>query len=249
MARLPPSGVAWFTLQEGAPFGPTIDELLVDLRLLPMPSKKVDEIRAKLCMVVGSWWQETGQFLDDQGGLEVEDVIDTLMSTAKHLEEAKAVLQAEEGGLQRAKNFEAVKLITKALSQHPVIGKLSKAEDYISSACEIAETISQACNAAAWMLGSVKGKRGRKPYHWYDGFVEVLGDIARENEIRARLEYDQYSREPKGRFFELAEGFERLFPPKMRSPSRGALVKRLSGSLKRFHKPHETKQHHAESDG
>ena len=49
-----------------------------------MPSKKVDEIRAKLCMVVGSWWQETGQFLDDQGGLEVEDVIDTLMSTAKH---------------------------------------------------------------------------------------------------------------------------------------------------------------------
>ena len=244
MARLPPSGVAWFALQEG----PTIDELLVDLKLLPMSSEKIAEIRHKLGVVVGSWWQETGQFLDDQGGLEVEDVIDTLMSTAKHLEEAKRVLQAVESGLQKVRNIEAVNKVKVILSLHPAIGK-DAVDEYLLSFCDVAQTISHTCRVAAAELGSIKGKRGRKPYHWYDGFVEVLWDIARENEIRARLEYDQYSREPKGRFFELAEGFERLFPPKMRSPSRGALVKRLSGSLKRFHKPHETKQHHAESDG
>ena len=249
MATLPPSGVAWASLYEGAPYGPTIDELLVDLKLLPMPSEKVAEIRGKLGVIVGSWWQEIGQFIEPDTGLEVEGVVATLARTAQHLEEAKAVLQAIGGGIQRADNVEAVNRIKEMLSLNPAIGKLSKAEDYISSACEIAETISQACHAAAGMLGSVKRKRGRKPYHWYDGFVEVLWDIARENEIRTRLEYDQYTREPKGRFLELAEFFEKLLPPEMRSPSRGSLVKRLSGPLKRFHKRHETKQQHADTDG
>jgi hypothetical protein len=234
MARLPSSGASWFALQEGAPFGPTIDELFVDLRLLPMPPEKVDEIRGKLCMVVGSWWQEIGQFIEPEIGLEVESVVATLSATAQHLEEAKTVLQAEEGGLQRAKNLEAVKLIRKALSQHPAIGKLSKAEDYISSACEVVETISQACHAAAWMLGSVKGKRGRPSHHWYAQFTEILCDIARENGIKASLENDRRTRKPKGRFLELAEGFERLFPRQMRSPSREALAKRLSGPLRQI---------------
>jgi hypothetical protein len=234
MARLPPSGAPWFALQEGAPFGPTIDELLVDLKLSPMPSEKVDGIRGKLCAVVGSWWQEIGQFIEPNTGLEVEGVVATLMATAQHLEEAKAVLQAGESGIHRANNIEAVNLIKKTLSLHPPIGKLNKAEDFISSAREVVETISQACHVAARMLGSVKGKRGRRSYHWYAQFTEILCDIACENGIQSSLENDRITGKPKGRFIELAEGFERLFPREMRSPSREALAKRLSGPLRQL---------------
>lgn len=234
MARLPSSGAAWFALQEGASFGPTIDELLVDLKLSPMPSEKVDEIRGKLCVVVGSWWQEIGQFIELDTGLEVEGIVSTLMATAQHLEEVKAVLQAGERGIHRANNVEAVNLVKKTLSLHSAIGKLNKAEDFISSACEVVETISQACHVAARMLGSVKGKRGRRSYHWYAQFTEILCDIACENGIKSSLENDRDTGKPKGRFIELAEGFERLFPPKMRSPSREALAKRLSGPLQKI---------------
>lgn len=234
MARLPPSGASWFALQEGVPFGPTIDELLVDLKLLPMPSERVKEIRSKLGVVVGSWWQQIGQFIEPDTGLEVEGVVATLARTAQHLEEAKTVLQAIGVGIQRADSVEAVNRIKEMLSLNPAIGKLSKAEEYISSACEIAETISQACHAAAWMLSSVKGKRGRPPHHWYNEFTQILCDIACENGIKSSLENDRDTGKPKGRFLELAEGFERLFPREMRSPSREALAKRLSGPLRQI---------------
>lgn len=234
MARLPSSGASWFALQEGSPSVPTIDELLVELGLLPMPYEKVEEIRGRLCMVVGSWWQEIGQFIDPNTAPDVESVVATLTATARHLEEARAVLQAGKEGIQRAENIEAASRIKKALSLHPAIGKLSKAEDYMSSACEIAETISQACNAAARMLGSVKGKRGRPSHHWYAQFTLILCDVACENRVKPILENDRVTGEPKGRFLELAEGFEQLFPREMRSPSRKALAKRLSGPLRQI---------------
>jgi hypothetical protein len=239
MTRLPPSGATSFALQEGvpqkgAPRVPTIEELLVDLKLKPMSSEKVAEIRGRLRIVVGSWWQEIGQFIEPDTGLEVEGVVATLRATAQHLKEAKAVLQAGESGIHRANNIEAVILIKKTLSLHPAIGNLNKAEDFIASACEVVETISQACHVTAWMLGSVKGKRGRPPHHWYNEFTQILCDIACENGIKATLENDRVTAEPKGRFIELAEGFERLFPRQMRSPSREALAKRLSGPLRQL---------------
>jgi hypothetical protein len=237
MTRLPPSGAASFALQEGAlqkgaPRVPTIEKLLVDLKLEPMSSEKVAEIRGRLRIVVGSWWQEIGQFIGSDGRLDVESVVASLMKAAQGLEEANAVLKAIEGGIQRAENFEAVSRIKKVLSRHPKIGKSS--EDYISSASEIAETISHTCRVAAQMLRSEERKRGRPSHHWYKDFTKILCDIARENRIKATLENDRVTGKPKGRFLELAVGFERLFPREMRSPSPEALAKRLSGPLRQI---------------
>jgi hypothetical protein len=79
-----------------------------------------------------------------------------------------------------------------------------------------------------------KPKPGKKAIDWFDDFTQVLGSIAEKNGIRPAVENDRESGKPKGRFFELAAGFERLLYPEMRTQSPSALAERLSRSFARL---------------
>ena len=93
--------------------------------------------------------------------------------------------------------------------------------------------VTQACLVAASDLKSMKAKAGRKSIDWYDDFTRILIFIAELNNISTTIVTDRVTGKPKGPFLELGAAFERLLYPPMRSPSRGALAKRLSRSLRR----------------
>jgi hypothetical protein len=93
--------------------------------------------------------------------------------------------------------------------------------------------VAAACLEAAKDLGKVKAKGGRPSLDWYDDFWRILTGIAEKNSIRPKVEINRVTGEAEGQFIELAERFEELLPPMLRSPTREAIAKRLQRAQER----------------
>jgi hypothetical protein len=100
-------------------------------------------------------------------------------------------------------------------------------DNYLSSFCPQLREVADACLAAAKACEAIPGKPGPNQFEWYTDFTRVLKFIAEKNVIRATV-INRRGAIADGRFVALAEAFERLLPPGMRTqPSgRGQRLKR-----------------------
>ncbi len=233
MVRLPRTG---YSVHAPVEIETTLDQVVADLGLAPMPAEEKARIRSALSAVNGRGLDECAASpkLDPHSKLQVEDIIAALAAIARDLKTAEQALRGCENGLRQARDIEVAKNVREILAMNPEIGNIDKANEFLSDCNDRLSTISHACLVAAKGLKSIKGKAGRKPLDWHDDFTAILTSIAEQNGIRATITIDRESREAQGRFLDLAALFEGLLLPSMRSPSRTALAKRLSRSITRL---------------
>jgi hypothetical protein len=155
-----------------------------------------------------------------------------LRAIARDLQLHEAALRGRQSGFRQSYEIEVANRIREVLSKNPEIK--TDADEFLSDSCDRISTISHACLIAARDLELNKGEAGKKAIDWFDDLTRVLVNIAEKNGIRPSIENDRRTGKPRGRFFELAAGFEFLLYPQMRSPSPTALAKRLSRSLARL---------------
>jgi hypothetical protein len=157
-----------------------------------------------------------------------------LKTIARDLVSIKQHLSSVEGrGQHQFHDLEVTRRVIAFLATNQEIGDEDEAVEYLTQFCHMSDIISEACDAAATYLNSIKGSAGRKPLVWFNDFIRILLPIAKQNQIPITIETDRVSGEAQGRFLDLVLKFERLFAPDvgMRSPSRVALAKRISRAL------------------
>lgn len=201
----------------------TLSQVLTDLDL-PLPDAAAqNKMRRNLGFIMGRW-------PDPSEGTDAKAMAAELQRLAKKLESLDPLFSAlVKAGRHSHKNFQAAILLSREL--RPEIENSNQfIEDFHTSARYVAE----AAKAAANKLGSLKGKPGRLAHCWYDDFTRFLVSIAEQNGIKATVVIDRETGAPRGRFLELALGFQRLLYPAMRPPNPKALAKRLERSLARI---------------
>jgi hypothetical protein len=210
------------------------ENVVSGLALAPMSSDEEARIREKLAEVIGRGLAriELSKKLNPGSKLQTKSIVGTLKTIARAFEAAEPTLRGLETGIRHSYQIEAAIRIKEVLDQNPELK--NNADEFLIDFCNRMNTVSEACLVAASDLKSMKAKAGQKPIDWYDDFTRVLAFIAGRNNIRTTIETDRVADKPKGRFLELAAAFERLLYPAMRSPTRGALAKRLSRSLTRI---------------
>jgi hypothetical protein len=233
LARLPQTGSSVCSLYE---LEITFDQVLVNLGFASMATDEKERIRGKLRIVMGRGLNDISgsRKLNSEGKLQSEDITASLKSIAHHLQAASRPLRGRESGLQQANYIVVANKAREILAMNPEIGE--SADAYLSDFCNRLDTVSHACLVAATALKSTKGKKGRKTLDWFDDFTAVLVSVAERHGIRPTITTHRSTGVAQGRFLHLAEGFERLLWPDMRSPTRGALAKRLSRALARLRK-------------
>lgn len=211
-----------------------LKKVVSDLKLDAMSSDDEAKIRGKLAEIIGRGLDamELSKKLNPGGKLQTKLIVNNLKAVAGSLREAETILRGLETGFRRSHEIDVAIRIREALRKNPKLKK--NADQFLGDFCDRSKTISQACLAAAELVKSTKRKGGRKPIDWYDDFTRLLVFIAKRNNIRPTIVVDRVTRKARGRFLELAAGFERLLYPAMRSPSRAALASRLSRSLRRI---------------
>jgi hypothetical protein len=210
------------------------EKVVSDLALAPMSSEDEAKVRGKLAQVIGRGLEriEFSKKLSPRGKLQTKTVVAALKTIARTFAAAEPILRGLETGIRNSHQIEVAIRIKEALAQNSELK--NSADDFLSDFCNRMNTVSQACQVAASDLKSVKARSGQKPIDWYNDFARILIFIAERNDIRATVVIDRLTGKAKGRFLELAAGFERLLYPAMRSPSRAALASRLSRSLRRI---------------
>jgi hypothetical protein len=231
MAKLPRSGTAYQCLYE---YDCTLPEVMATLGLKPLGKKAERTLRDRLGFGLAKWEEP-------YTAVEIKDVVSSLNSHAKKLDEIVSLGAITQMGFGRGHEIEVSGQLLRALTSDPTIGSVEAAHAYLSEFCDRAHTIASACRAAASRLQSTKGKSGKSPYHWYDEFTAALTDICKQNKIEPNVGIDRISREPVGDLFKVASGFERLLLPRMRSPTPLATVKRLQRSLVRLEQRSQAK--------
>jgi hypothetical protein len=231
MASVTRTGVALGLLYE---LDTNFEKVVSDLKLESMSSDDKARIRGKLAEVIGRGLKriESSKKLNPTSRLQSKAIIATLKAAARNLEQANSTLQGLQTGLQESYQIDAAIRIRQVLAENAKLK--SSADKYLRDFCDRLNTVSQACLVAAKNVKLTKRKSGQKPLDWYDEFTRIVMLIARKNNIRTTFLTDRDSNKKSGRFLDLAEGFENLLYPTMRSPSRGALAKRLSRSLARI---------------
>ena len=165
--------------------------------------------------------------------IEVEDVVRSLKTHAKRLDQIASIGTITRQGFASAHDLAVSGQVVQVLASDPNIAKVEAAHAYLRDFCERAGNIASACRAAARTLQSNKGKGGKSRYDWYDEFTAVLVEICKQNKIEPTVGTDRITGEPVGGLPAVASAFERLLLPKMRSRTPSAMVKRLQRSLKR----------------
>jgi hypothetical protein len=205
-----------------------------DLGLRPLSSSDEAEFRSKLGNVIGRGLEKIAvtKKLTPDAKLQTKDIAGALKAIARDLQLHEGALRGRQTGLQQSHEIEVANRIREALSKNPEI-KID-ADEFLRDSCDRISTISHACLIAARDLELNKAEAGKKAIDWFDDFTRVLVNLAEKNGLRPTVENDRRTGKPKGRFFALATGIERLLYPEMRSPSPSALAKRLSRSLARL---------------
>jgi hypothetical protein len=208
--------------------------VVADLGLEALSSSDEAEIRSQLGYVIGRGLARIAvtKKLNPEGKLHTKDIAAILKAIGRDFQSHEAAFRGRETGLRQPHEIEVANRIREVLSKNPEI-KID-ADEFLTDFCDRINTISHACLIAARDLQSSKARAGNKSIDWYDDFTRVLVNLAEKNSIRPTIENDRRTGKPRGRFFELAAGFESLLYPKMRSPSPSALAKRLSRSLARL---------------
>jgi len=218
------------------------DQVVADLDLLAMSADEKNEIRSKLGFINGHGLNElaVSKKLNPKNRLQIEDIVATLRRIVRNLQAVDQPLRGCETGLREAHDIQVAKKVREFLAMKPEIGPGNNAvDDFLSDFCDRLNTIVHACSAAATDLKLDKGKAGNKPMAWFDDFTRMLISIAAKNKISTTISKDRTTGEPRGRFLDLALGFEQLLLPHMRCSHRHqALAKRLSRSLERLRKGH-----------
>jgi len=178
-----------------------------------------------LASLIGGW-------LSEQSRLETSPVKSALLTIAKNLSDATALLSGSETGVRSSQEIEITSRVRGLMAENPTIGSLASACAVLNSFRENALTISHACMIAAADLPSHPEKRGRKAKDWYGSFKALLLSIAEKANIKPTL-YKKRETEhapPAGWLLDAARELEMFLPAEMRSPSDVARYKRLERS-------------------
>jgi hypothetical protein len=231
MAQVMSTGSSWASLYECEN---SLARVVSDLGLPPLSSSDEEDIRSTLGHVIGRGLARIAvtKKLNPEAKLQTKDIGGVLRAIARDFRSHERTLRGRQTGLRQSFEIEVANRIREVLSKNPEI-KI-EADEFLSDSCDRIGAISDACLIAARDLELNRAEAGKKAIDWFDDFTRVLVNVAEKNGIRPTIENDRDTGKPKGRFFELAAGFERLLYPEMRSPSPSALAKRLSRSLARL---------------
>jgi len=220
MPRLPTSGASVMTpCREESELGRVLSELCPGITF---DEAIVHKYYMTLASLIGGW-------LSEQGRLETSPVKKALLTLAKDLSAASALLSGLETGLRSDLEIEIASRVQKLLALDPTIGPLAR--DRLSSFRRDADCISHACLIAAFDLPSGPEKRGAKAKDWYQSFTALLLTVAENAGIRPTLYKDREAKnQPAGWLLRAAGDFETFLPRTMRSPSDVARYKRLERS-------------------
>jgi hypothetical protein len=212
----------------------SLARVVSDFGLRPLSLGEEAEIRRKLGEVIGRGLDRIAvtKKLNPEGKLHTKTIAGILRAIARDLQSHETVLRGRQTGLRQSHEIEVANRIREVLSKNPEIR--IDADEFLSDFCDRTSTISHACLIATRHIELNKAEVGKRAIDWFDDFTRVLVVIAERNCLRPTIENDRDTGKPKGHFFELAAGFERLLYPQMRSPSPSALAKRLSRSLARL---------------
>ncbi len=224
----------------GVPPTTTLAAVIDELGLEPLSKPEEQQLRGDLSAVIEAGIK-AWQLSTAAGGLQIADVQVTLRRIAKvlmavctssgsagELKEIERTLHGTKDGFHHAHDTAIGLLITNTLAQETGQGR---AHDLVLNFRQWPRTVAAACLKAAKDLGKVKGKGGRPSLDWYPDFKRVLTCIAEKNSIPSIVEINRATGKAQGRFIELAERFEELLPPMLRSPNPEAMAKRLQSKI------------------
>jgi hypothetical protein len=214
----------------------TLAKVIDELGLDPLSKPEQQQMRLALSAAIEAG-MKAWQLSAPGGGLKIVDVQVILRRIAKilkavwngstsagEMEEIERTLHGAETGFHRRYDLAIALLLTDTLA---VETGQDRARDRVLNFRRWPRTVAAACLKAAEDLGKIKGKGGRPSLDWYPDFKRVLTCIAEKNSISRTIEINRETGKPQGRFIELAERFEELLPPMLRSPSLEAMAKRL----------------------
>jgi len=224
MAKLPRTGVAYRHLDEHEV---TLAEIVASLGLKPLSKKAEREIRSRLGFALAMW-------NEPYTALQIKDVAGSLEGQAKRLDKIASLGTITRPGFAREHDIAVGGQLIQILASDPAIASVKAAHEYLRNFCDRASLIASSCRAAAAILQSRRGRGGKSRYGWYDEFTAVLLDLCKQNKIEATIGIDRISGEAVGTLANIASAFERLLPPKMRSPKPATMVKRLERSRGRL---------------
>jgi hypothetical protein len=178
-----------------------------------------------LASLIGAW-------LSERVRLETSPVKNALLTMAKNLSEASALLSGLETGVRSDIEIAVASRVQNLMALDPTIGSLDSARAMLSSFQRYADSISHTCLVAAADLPSRPEKRGRKAKDWYDSVLTLLLSIAEKAGIKPTLYKDREAERefPAGWLLDAARELETFLPAEMRSPSDVARYKRLERS-------------------
>jgi len=182
-----------------------------------------------LASLIGGW-------LSEQSRLETSPVKNALLTMAKNLSQASALLSGLETGIRSNLETEITSRILNLLAMNPAIGSPESALVMLGALRQDADTVSHACLIAAFDLPSGPEKRGQKKKEWYTSFTKLLLTIAEDAGIRPTLYKDRHPDHESlnGWLLDAARELETFLPVEMRSPSDVARYKRLERSKARL---------------
>ncbi len=208
--RLPQTGAIIASLHETpvCEATTTLDQVVASLGLAPLSSEDEEMVRTGFGTAIGRWW------LSNPDMPRVTAVKSALESIAVCLELAERILLRS--GFQTERDIQAINLVQSILGG-----------DYLGDFCQQLRRVTKTCHAAAKACEAIPGKPGPDQFEWYADFTRVLKIIAEKNGIKATV-INRSGPIAGGRFVVLAEAFEQLLPPGMRTqPSgRGQRLKR-----------------------
>jgi hypothetical protein len=224
MARLPRVGHAFSALYE---LDVTLEAMIARLGLNALSESENESFRETLGRAIGLFLQEAYA----QSSI---DVARTLNQIAQGCELASETLSALTPGLRSSLDIEVAHLMAKAVAQNPSYRSIEEAKIFLEGFAVQASTVAHAARVTTALLKNTKHKGGRDALHWHDVFTKAIMQICELNDIKPKINTNRVTDDPEGRFLHVAAGLEKVLYPKMRSPSRVALVQRLKRSLKRL---------------
>jgi hypothetical protein len=231
-----------------------LEQVIAELGLKPLSPEDEQKIRFEVGAAIGRWFDEHKAFDNLETVLMAgelrprekqkkkvmklrgRDLKATLTAMAGGVELAVRILRSREGGLVHDFDLRVANDVRRFLSMNPESGGENYVDGFLREFCNKGDAISSACRTAiADMdaeLGSTdstsrkvgKGKGGAPRLDWYADFVHCIARVAEQNGIAVT---------GRGRFVDIAWGFERLLCPEMRSRNRDGVARRVSRALDR----------------
>jgi hypothetical protein len=221
MAKLPRTGQSYQVLDEREH---TLSDVVASLGLKPLSKRSERSIRDRLGHALGQW--------EEPYGPDVKDIARTLDVFARGLEKGVPLLEVSKGGIHGIEEIEAATRLAQSLREESSIGSIAAARKFLADFSETVATVASASRSAARKARGITGTGGRSAYGWYDEFTAVLLHLCKSNGLEPKARIDRVSGEAVGDLARVAAAFESLMPPRLRSQTPEAMVKRLKRSAR-----------------